>query len=222
MQEAEERWAAARSELAAAELQQSQLAIRAPLAGTLARLQVRPGEWLQPGQEVGEIVDAARLVISLQVSAAEVPALGAGQSADVFTRLGANEKAVVEATVYFISPQVIAGSDSVIVRLALPAETGLRPGQFLAARIVTEERANRLAVPRESVYTDHDGQNTLSIVEGEIARQKTVQTGLRDGNLVEVSGEGVAEGATVVTLGSYALPKETKVRVLAAAKEGAR
>ena len=41
-----------------------------------------------------------------------------------------------------------------------------------------------------------------------------MKTGLRDGDLVEVEGDGVTEGATVVTLGSYALPKETKVRVM--------
>ena len=41
VQDAEERLAAARAELAAAQLQQSQLAIRAPLTGTIARLVVK-------------------------------------------------------------------------------------------------------------------------------------------------------------------------------------
>lgn len=222
MQEAEERFAAARGELAAAQLLQSQLAISAPLSGTIARLNVKPGEWLDAGKEIAEIVDPDRLVVALHVPATEAAALRPGQPAEVFARLGAAEEPVARARVQFISPQVSSGTDSVLVRLALPERSGVRPGQFLAARIVTEERANRLAVPRESVYTDHDGHSTLSIVDGEIARQRAVQTGLRDGNLVEVSGEGVVEGAMVVTLGSYALPKETKVRVLADSKEGAR
>ena len=85
---------------------------------------------------------------------------------------------------------------------------------MVVARIVIEERRDRLAVPRASVYTDHDGQSTLSIVEGGVARRKVVKVGLRDGALVEVAGEGVGEGATVVTTGSYALPEETKVRIL--------
>jgi RND family efflux transporter MFP subunit len=221
-QEAEERLAAARGELAAAQFQQSQLAIRAPLAGTLTRLNVKPGEWLEAGKEVGEIVDPARLVLAVQVPSAEAAALRPGHSAGVYSRLGASEKSIAAATVQFVSPQVSAGTDNVLVRLALPPESGLRAGQFLAVRIVTEERAGRLAVPRESVYTDHDGQSTLSVVEGEVAKQKVVKAGLRDGALVEVEGDGVVEGATVVTLGSYALPKETKVRVLAATKEAAK
>jgi len=222
LQEAEERLAAAQGELATARFQQSQLAIRAPLAGTLTRLNVKPGEWLDAGREVGEIVDASRLVVSATVPSAEAAALRTGQAASVFTRLGASEKPVAGATVQYVSPQVSAGADHVLVRLTLPPESGLRAGQFLAVRIVTEERPWRLAVPRESVYTDYDGQTTLSIVEGEIARQKVVKAGLRDGALVEVEGEGVTEGAIVVTLGSYALPKETRVRVLPVTKEAGK
>jgi membrane fusion protein (multidrug efflux system) len=222
MQEAEERLAAARGELAAAKFQQSQLAIRAPLAGTLTRLQAKPGEWLDVGKDIGEIIDPDRLVLTAQVPAAEAMALRVGQPASVLTRLGIDEKPIAKATVQYVSPQVTVGTDSVLVRLALPKGSGVRAGQFVAARIVTEERADRLAVPRESVYTSGEGESTLSIVEGDIARQRVVQTGLRDGNLIEVSGEGLAEGVTVVTLGSYALPKETKIRVLTAAKEAGK
>lgn len=221
-QEAEERLAAARGELASAQFLQSQLAIRAPLAGTLTRLNVKPGEWLDVGKEVGEIVDPARLVLAVSVPSTEAAALRPGQTANAFSRLSAEEKPVATATVQYVSSQVSAGTDSVLVRLSLPPESSLRAGQFLAVRIVTEKRDGRLAVPRESVYTDHDGQSTLSIVEGEVAKQKVVKVGLRDGALVEVEGEGVAEGSTVVTLGSYALPKETKVRVLAPTKEAAK
>lgn len=222
LQETEERLAAAQGELAAAQFQQSQLSIRAPLAGTLTRLNVKPGEWLDAGREVGEIVDPTRLVLVVTVPSAEAAALRPGQSARVFTRLGEDGNPVAVAAVQFVSPQVSASGDHVLVRLTLPPESGLRAGQFLVTRIVTEARAGRLAVPRESVYTDYDGQSTLSIVEGDVARRKIVQTGLRDGALVEVAGEGVTEGATVVTFGSYALPQETKVRVLATTKEAAK
>lgn len=220
LQEAEAQLAAAKADLAAAQQMQSLLAVRAPIAGTIARLQVRPGEWLDVGKEVGEIVDPDRLVISTQVPAAEAAGLQANQEASVYAR-SSDEKPVAQATVQFVSPQVTPGSDAVLVRLTLPKASGVRAGQLVAARITTETHADRLAVPREAVYTDPDGHSTLSIVEGDMARQKVVQTGLRDGALIEVSGEGVSEGATVVTVGSYALPKETKVRVLTT-KEGGK
>ncbi len=156
---------------------------------------------------LAEIVDLDRLVATVHVPRAEAPALKMGQKAKIN---GA------EAAVAFISPQVNPLSDTVLVRLSLPKDSGLKPGEFATARISIEERPGRLAVPRESVYTDYGGQSTLFIVEGDTAKKKFVKAGLRDGNLVEVECEGLSEGATVVTLGSYALPEETKIRILKA------
>ena len=110
-----------------------------------------------------------------------------------------------------------------LIRLALPKASGVRPGKFTAVRIATETRADKLAVPSESIVTDGEGHSTISIVEKDVAKQKPVQVGLRDGDLVEISGDGIAEGATVVTVGAYGLPKETKIRVLTpATKEAAK
>jgi len=223
IQEAADRLATAHAELAAAQLQQSQLAIRSPLTGTLARLTVKPGEWLDVGKEVGEVIDADRLTVALQLPSAEAAAVQAGQSAALFARLGSDEKPLVTGTVQFVAPIITAATDIVLVRLALPKASGVRPGKFAAARIVTEERSDKLAVPAESVVTDSEGHSTVSLVTGEVAKQKPVQVGLRDGDLVEISGEGITEGATVVTVGSYGLPKETKIRILApAAPEAAK
>jgi len=44
--------------------------------------------------------------------------------------------------------------------------------------------------------------------------QRPVKVGLRDGELVEIEGDSLREGMTVVTEGAYGLPKETRVRVL--------
>ena len=220
MQEAAQQLAVAKTELAIAQGQLALVQLASPLAGIVARINVQPGQTVEPNTVVAEIVDPGRLVVTANVPAAEAATLKPGQAAELFANRASGSAA--RGTVLFVSPQVDAKTATTLVRVAVAADTGLRPGQFVQVRIVTEERAGKLAVPREAVYTDHDGQSTLSIVEGDVAKQKTVKTGLRDGDLMEVEGEGVREGATVVTLGSYALPKETKVRILSAAKEGAK
>jgi membrane fusion protein (multidrug efflux system) len=58
-----------------------------------------------------------------------------------------------------------------------------------------------------------DEGEVIYVVEGDRAVQKRVKTGLRDGNLVEVEAEGLKEGDTIVTVGAYGLPKETKVKI---------
>ena len=203
--EAEQALHVAESDLATAKVHQSLLRGEAPLDGTLVHFTARLGEPADIVTPLAEIVDLERLVATVRVPRAEASALKLVQKAKING---------VEATVAFISPQVDPLTDTVLVRLSLPKGGGLKPGEFVTARIIIEERPGKLAVPRESVYTDYDGVSTLSLVEGDTAKKKVVKAGLRDGNLVEVEGEGVSEGATVVTLGSYALPEETKVRIL--------
>jgi hypothetical protein len=101
---------------------------------------------------------------------------------------------------------------SALVRLALPENSGLRPGQFVGAHIVTEELTDRLVVPRDSVVKADDAE-VIYVVEGDKAVQIPVKTGLRDANLVEVAADGLKEGDTIVTVGACVLPKETKVKI---------
>jgi membrane fusion protein (multidrug efflux system) len=77
-----------------------------------------------------------------------------------------------------------------------------------------EERPDRLSVPKDSVVQDADGKGTVALVSGGKATTKTVKIGVRDGDQVEIEGEGLQEGALVVTIGAYGLPRETKVRVI--------
>jgi membrane fusion protein (multidrug efflux system) len=210
----------AAQQLAAAQAQLALVQLGSPLAGVVARIHVQPGQTVDANTVVAEVIDPARLVATVNVPAAEAASLKAGQPAELLAERSANSAA--QGEVLYISPQVDAKTATVLARVSVPADAGLRAGQFVHVRIITEERAGRLAVPREAIYTDHDGQSTLSVVRGEVAKQQPVKVGLRDGNLVEVEGEGISEGVPVVTLGSYALPQETKIRILNTAKEEAK
>jgi membrane fusion protein (multidrug efflux system) len=213
VQEATERLAAAQGELAAAKLQQSQLAIRAPIAGMLSRLRARPGEWLDAGKEVAEIVDLDRLVVAVQIPSSEAAALRPNQRAEVFARIGKDEKPLAEGTVQFVSPQINPDNDSVLARIDVPSGSALRPGQLVFVRVISNEKHGCLAVPVESLVKAGDNGYVISIVENGVARQRSVQVGLRDGGLAEITGEGLSDGMIVVTSGAYGLPQETKVTV---------
>jgi membrane fusion protein (multidrug efflux system) len=210
-QEADQQLASARAELKSAQAALALVQLRSPLDGAVARINVQPGQAVDLNMVAAEIVDVNRLVVSAEVPAAEAARLKPDQSAEIFTE--GKEEAVTVGRVTFVSPSVDPKSGTVVVRVALPKETSLRPGQFVRAQIVAEVHAGRLAVPRDSVVKSDEGQ-VIYVVEGDQAKQKAVKVGLVDGPLAEIEGEGIQEGDTVVTVGAYGLPKETKVKVI--------
>lgn len=211
LQEAEAQVASATAELDAARTLLDLHEIKAPLAATVTKVNVRIGEVVDLTTILGELIDLGRLNVALAVPQDEAWAVKQGQETEISTSTGSS---VLTGVVERISPQVDAAIGTVMVRASVPANAPLRPGQFIRARIVSEVRADKLAVPVESVVRDPEIGPYVAVVENGKALRKPVKTGLRDGGLVEIEGEGLKEGQVVVTLGAYGLPKETKVRVL--------
>lgn len=209
-QETEERLAAARAELAAAQAATAQVRLASPLDGVVAHINVQPGQSVDLNTIVAEIIDLKRLVVTVNVPADEAARIRPGQSAEIF--IDNVKDPATTGSVSFVSPTIDMKTAAAPVRLSLPEDSALRPGQFVRARIVTEELADRLAVPRESVVKTEDGK-VIYRVEGDKAIQLPVKTGLRDGDLIEVEADGLKEGETIVTVGAYGLPKETKIKI---------
>ena len=201
----------AEQQLAAARAQQALLRIEAPFAGVVARVNARPGEAVDLTSVLGELVDVARLIVTASVPAAELEGLKVGQPAEFVV----DEKTLMaHGAVVFLSPQVDVKTGAALLRASVPAGAGLRPGQYVQLRIVSEERNDRLAAPAESVVKNEEGGTVIALVEGDKAVQKPVKAGVRDGALIEVEGDGLKEGDTVVTVGAYGLPKETKIKFI--------
>jgi membrane fusion protein (multidrug efflux system) len=194
----------------------------------VTKVRVNPGEAVDVSTMLADIVDLERLIVAATLPATELPSLKIGQPVDLHladravsadpktTDAGAAEQAgaAYHGTLAFIGFEVDPQTNTVAIRIAVPSDAGLRPGQYLRARVVVEERADCLVVPAASLANGAEGTPVVAIVEGDKATQHAVLPGLREGGLVEIQGEGLKAGATVVTAGAYGLPKETKVRVL--------
>ena len=210
---AQEEAASARADLAAAQAQLGVFDLASPISGVVTRIQAQPGQAVDLSSVVAEVVDLQRLVVSVTVPASEAALLRMARPVEVRVDDNAGKPAAIGA-VAFVSPSLEQKTGAALVRVALPADSKLWPGQLVHARILREEHADSLAVPAASVYTDHDGRSTLSVVVGDTATRRQVTVGLREGELVEVSGGGLKAGDRVVTVGSYGLPAKTKVRIV--------
>lgn len=206
--DAEQLLQTARKDLLTAQTQRALLKITAPLTGTVAICHVKVGEAVTLNAVLAEVIDVHRLDVALRVPSLEAGALRLKQAVSVSVG-----SATMNGQVTFISPQVDPLTDTVLVRASLPPTTDLRAGQFISASIVVEERPDRLAVPIDSVVMRNKNA-LIAVVNGNTAKQHEVKLGLRDGNLIEIQGDGLSEGMTIVTQGVYGLPTETRIRVV--------
>ena len=191
-----------------AQAQLASLRVTAPLSGTVTRLNARLGAAVDVNTVILELVDLSRLSIKTEIPVPEAGALKSGEEVQVLT------EPAVTTTLSFVSPAVDPSNSTVLARAPLPANGGLRPGQSVRLRIVTAVREQCLAAPEAGVVTDAGGRSVIALVKGDEAMQMPVRAGLREEGWVEVEGEGIQEGDSVVTVGAYGLPEKTKIRLV--------
>lgn len=216
--DAQQQLDSARNTLGRAQAELDLLKVTAPFDARVVEIYVTAGEAVGRAGALARLVDLTRLVVAADVPTPQAARLKAGQETQIETDASANsadlQAVMLMARIDYIGSQVDPNNDAVPVVIGLPADTSLRPGQFVRVRIIVAEYANQLAVPSESVVTTPEGQTVLAIVQGDEAILTPVRRGVREGDWVQVSGEGLEPGMNVVTVGAYGLPGRTRIRMI--------
>jgi len=206
------------------------LKIAAPLSGTITYVNVRPGEVTDPESPMPliDLVDLSRLIVAADVPSSQISTLKLGQKVeiipqqispqDVFNRPESGKPSptplILTGKVALIEDRADPKTDMVPVDVSVPPEAGLRPGQFVSVRIITDERRDCLTVPSRSIVKNEKGEWVISLVTGKWAVQQPVQVGVREGDKVQIHSLVLRPGDQVVTTGAYGLPERTKIRIL--------
>jgi multidrug efflux pump subunit AcrA (membrane-fusion protein) len=204
------------AKVTAAHVQREMMTIRAPINATVAAINVNPGEAVDPTKTIVQLVAMDRLMVDVDVPADQMPAKMLGLAAQILvspSQLTESTEPLV-GRVSLVSPQVDAKNGTVMVGIDLPESAVLRPGLSVRIRIIAEEHKDALAVPREALVTDENGDSVISLVEGDRATHKTVKPGLEENGLIEVIADGIKDGDTVVTGGAFGLPQASRVKVV--------
>jgi len=216
--EAEQLLQTAHKDLLNAKTQRELLQIKAPLSGTVVVIHFKVGEAVNLATVLADLIDLNRLNIAIRVPSPEAADIRLGQSVEITVGSSPvtapmNAPPIQRGAVTFIGSQIDPLTDTVLVRASLNANAGQRSGQFVSVRLLVEERPDRFAVPIESVVSN-DGVSVIAVVEGDNAKKIIIKPGLRDSNLIEIEGDELREGMTIVTQGVYGLPPETRIRVI--------
>ncbi|PSM17063.1 efflux RND transporter periplasmic adaptor subunit [Nitratireductor sp. StC3] len=178
--------------------------LTAPSDGVVLRQDAEVGEIGEPGMVLFWVGRPSPLIIVAEVNEEDIPRVETGQQA--LLRADAFAGRTLEATVDSITPKGDPVTKTYRVRLALPAVTPLRIGMSVDVNIVVRVSRQALLLPTLAVSDD-----TAFVVEGDTARQKALETGIRGTTHIEVLG-GVDEAARVISPFPEAIEDGQRVR----------
>lgn len=185
-----------------------QLTLRAPFAGIVTRRQVSPGALVQPGNTVLEIQSADRVQVRFRLPPAVAEGLRAG------ARVRTLGTAPIDGRVVLVEPVLDPATRLLRVTAEFEAGAGgLRPGGVQPLQLLLRGAADGVVVPEAAVVHGITGPQVF-VLEGGRARRLAVETGGREGGVIEIR-RGLAAGAQVVTEGAFRLEDGAAVRVVA-------
>ncbi len=194
-----------------AKLELSYTEIRAPIGGVVSKRNVKVGNLIQLNQPLFKIDDFDPLEAMINVPEREMRLIKADQPVQML--VDALPDSVFAGSVARVSPVVDAATGTFRVVAQFKDDSGkLRSGMFGRVRIVYDQRADALVVPRSALVGDNKDA-AVFVVADEIAKRRKVTLGYADGGQVEII-DGLAEGEQVVTLGQAALRDGAKVQVI--------
>ena len=184
--------------------------IHAPFAGTISARLVEPGDVAPRHSHLLTLTDMQYLVTEVAVSDLLLPHLKIGDTQGV--RIDALGDQEFSGRILRIHPTLDAQTRRGIIEVALnPAPQGARPGQLCRVKLTTTLNA-RLLIPFAALRRDPRGEHVFVIGEDGKAERKSVRSGLRIADRIEVL-EGLNEGDRVITRGFLGLRAGKKVRI---------
>ncbi|MBR9763950.1 MAG: efflux RND transporter periplasmic adaptor subunit [Rhodobacteraceae bacterium] len=169
---------------------------RAPFAGVVTRRLVEPGQLVQAGAPLVEILDLSEMLVETLVPLDRLDEITPGQQARLW--LPRDPDRSFDARVERISPQAVEGTRSARVYLRIPEAGGALPaGLYLSGEILLRS-ARALALPESAIRQEAETATVLALRGGTLT-PVLIGTGPRwqNGSLVEITA-GLAPGDLVL------------------------
>ena len=201
----------AKSRLADNKRRMAKTSVLAPVAGWIEKRYVSEGAFVEEGTPLFLLVTDQFLRIVLPFPENVATSLAIGQQVRLTSPL--SHERVIEATINQIRPAVNIQSRAIEVIIYLENPGSWRPGGTINGTVTINQHENGLLVPSRAVVRRPAGKVVYQI-ENNIAHQRQVATGQRQGDLVEITSglsgnEGIiVDGAGFLTDGASVMEKQ--------------
>ncbi len=176
-----------------------ELPVRAPLGGTLATIEVVPGQTVAAGQTIATIVDLSRVRVDLPLYGEALAAGLAARTARV--RLAALPDRDFAARVEGLAPATTGGGTGAPLALSVANVGGiLRPGMVVEVTLELPGAVPALTVPAAAIVHTEQGPAVFVKLAPEAFALRTVTLGARAGSRAVIA-HGLKAGEKVVVTG---------------------
>jgi HlyD family secretion protein len=183
-----------------------ELKVRAPVDGFIGSLTVANRSVVPANAPLMTLVDLSVLEVELEIPETYAADLGIGMPAEITTPDG---KAMGKLSA--LSPEVVRNQVLARVRFTGAQPSNLRQSQRVSARLLIEEKANVLTLPR-GPFVETGGGRFAYVVEGNVAERRPIRVGATSVSAVEIQ-DGVKEGDKVVVAGADAFDNAERVSI---------
>ena len=202
---------AAKGKYLNAQAQLSYSEIRSPIDGVITDRPLYQGELATANQPILTVMNTSKLIAKAHIAQSEAVELKAGDAAELHVP-GVEDP--IKGRVALVSPALDPGSTTIEVwfEVSKPG-TALKPGMSVSVDAVAKSTTDALVVPTSAVFKSPEGEDYVMLAGADgKAHQANVKVGIRNKDFAEIIS-GVKEGGSVITVGGYALPDNTRIAV---------
>ncbi|MEZ5065607.1 MAG: efflux RND transporter periplasmic adaptor subunit [bacterium] len=183
----------------------------APASGLVGALPVSEGQVVPAGSPLISLALHERFEVRLDVESEDLALLHEGQPV-LLTPMDRSARAPLPGRIRNIGQQVNPDTRLVEILVAPPDGTDqLLLNQFVRGEIEVRG-TDGFVVPRSAVLPHEDRFSVFTVHEGRVTRHSVV-VGVESDRFVQIRGEGLAAGDSVVVLGNYELADSMRVEV---------
>jgi membrane fusion protein, multidrug efflux system len=194
-----------------AAMQLQKLRIASPFDGVIVSLPYfTPGVKVSSGTVAVKLMDYQNLVLNIELPEKYLTTVYTGQNAKITNYNLIGDTLI--ATVSQLSPAINENSRTFqgVLTVSNP-DLKFRPGMFVKAEIITEQKDSAIVVPREIIKRGRRG-DVVYVVDKNTAVEKQVVKGIESNDMVEII-RGLEVGDRLVTEGYEMLSNRSKVKI---------
>jgi membrane fusion protein (multidrug efflux system) len=182
--------------------------VRAPIDGVINKLHIDPGEFVNRGQKVADLVDVRSIRINVQIPEMDVRYIKNGEKVLVTIDAYEGEKWIGE--IDLVSFKADPATKTFKARVVVDnQDLRIRPGMIAHVAFLRREIPDAITAPIFSIV-DKGGERIVFIEENGIAKARTIEIGVIGLDKVQVT-KGLNVGEKLIVKGQHEVEDGMKV-----------